>query len=57
MAKKAYPTSSDVVGFLTQSGPKRTVVNYRANQALSQILLELPIEVPASLAVADPEAG
>lgn len=34
MAKKAYPTSSDVVGFLTQSGPKRTVVNYRANQAL-----------------------
>lgn len=26
-------------------------------KALAQILLELPIEVPASLAVADPEAG
>lgn len=26
-------------------------------KALAQILLELPIEVPASLAVTDPEAG
>jgi CRP-like cAMP-binding protein len=34
MAKNSSPSSFDVIGFLTQRGPKRTVSKYRANQIL-----------------------